>query len=123
MRSCIGFSGGRARSMRQRRWRQHHGPRKIVDRYGTGAPGATLVLGDRSITSDSNGSFTFSDVSRPYDLAQVILDEVPTQYAIVYSGLTRADPVLSDHRRLTTFSSASMTGNLTGYASGEARAA
>jgi len=50
-----------------------------------------IIKGKAPVTTDANGGFTVSNVSKPYE-ARVIFST--DQTAIVYQGLTRSDPTL-----------------------------
>jgi hypothetical protein len=50
-----------------------------------------IIKGKAPVTTDANGAFTVSNVSKPYE-ARVIFST--DQAAIVYQGLTRSDPTL-----------------------------
>src|SRR6266550_1207046 len=53
--------------------------------------GATVLVGKRSVTSGSGGTFSIPGVVVPYDVTAIL----PTQNtAVIYKGLTRSDPVL-----------------------------
>jgi len=53
--------------------------------------GATVLVGKRSVTSGSDGTFSIPGVVVPYDITAIL----PTQNtAVIYKGLTRSDPVL-----------------------------
>jgi hypothetical protein len=53
-----------------------------------------VLLPDRATTTDSEGEFQFEGVETPYDIAVIFRAEVGSDSAVVYRGLTRADPVL-----------------------------
>jgi hypothetical protein len=65
---------------------------KVIDDAGRAVQSAPIVItGKPATTTDANGSFTITDVPTPYDVT-VILSANKT--AIMYKGLTRADPTL-----------------------------
>ncbi len=53
--------------------------------------GATVLVGKRSVTSGSDGTFSIPGVVVPYDITAIL----PTHNtAVIYKGLTRSDPAL-----------------------------
>lgn len=85
---------------------------QVIDSRGQPVAGRSVVQGSRSTTTTASGCFTFTGVTMPYDAA--IIQTTGTPYAIVFTGLTRTDPTLTDiylsrqPARTTT-----VTGNLT----------
>jgi len=71
-----------------------------------------VVEAGRSTTTDGSGSFTFTGVALPYDIA--IVQTSSNKYAIVYAQLTRTDPTLSDfYLTLNATRSTTVGGTLT----------
>jgi len=66
---------------------------RVVDTVGSLVPGATVSIGSQQATTDTAGAFSISGVTAPYDAAVVVLIG-PRTTAIVFMGLTRADPTL-----------------------------
>jgi len=54
--------------------------------------GAAVTLGAASAVSDSDGRFSFPNVTPPYDLSAVVT--TPMRVGIVYQGLRRPDPTI-----------------------------
>ena len=69
---------------------------QVIDGYGQGISGVTVVESSRSTTTNVNGCFTFTGVARPYDIAVVRTAASSPKVASVYSQLTRTDPKLRD---------------------------
>ncbi len=67
---------------------------KVVDGYGTGLAGRTVLIGASSTTTDAAGAFTLTGIATPYDL--VVLAPAPNKIATVYLQLTRTDPKVPD---------------------------
>ena len=64
----------------------------VKDLDGEPVSGVPVIIkGKTPVTTDANGVFTVSDVSKPYE-ARVIFST--NQTALVYQGLTRSDPTL-----------------------------
>jgi hypothetical protein len=64
----------------------------VKDFNGEPVTGALVIIkGKGPVTTDANGGFTVSNVSKPYE-ARVIFST--DQTALVYQGLTRSDPTL-----------------------------
>lgn len=66
-----------------------------------------IIKGKAPVTTDANGAFTVSSVSKPYE-ARVIFST--DQTAIVYQGLTRSDPTLLYLSVTSNWKSASISG-------------
>jgi hypothetical protein len=63
-------------------------------------------------STTGNGCFTFTGVTMPYDIA--IIQTTGNPYGIVFTGLTRTDPTLTDIYLSRQFTSTTtVTGNLT----------
>ena len=85
---------------------------QVVDSHGQPVPNRSVVQAGRSTTTTGNGCFTFTGVTMPYDIA--IIQSNGNPYAIVFSGLTRTDPTLTDIYLSRQFTSTTtVTGNLT----------
>jgi|KBSMisStaDraftv2_1062788.scaffolds.fasta_scaffold01062_2 hypothetical protein len=65
----------------------------VVNTSGTGVSGATVAIGSQHTTTDGTGAFSLAGVTAPYD-AVVIVPVGSRNAAIVFKGLTRADPKL-----------------------------
>lgn len=86
----------------------------VINNYGQISPSSTVVLiGKGSTTSNSQGAFTFTNVTPPYDIA--VMSGVNST-ATIYKGLTRTDPRLRMFDTSQTFSpsSAALTFTPTG---------
>ncbi|HEY1908969.1 MAG TPA: hypothetical protein VGG91_23200, partial [Myxococcaceae bacterium] len=66
---------------------------KVLDGVKKPVTGATVAIGAQHTTSDGTGSFSIAGVTAPYD-AVLIVPVGPRNAAVVYKGLTRADPTL-----------------------------
>ena len=53
--------------------------------------GASVLIGAASTPTGADGSFTLNDVVTPYDVSVVVGS---AKLAVVYQGLTRADPTV-----------------------------
>jgi hypothetical protein len=67
---------------------------QVLDNFGIGRSGATVIVGGKSTTTDANGRFTVSGIASPYDV--VIIAPAPDKAATIYTQLTRTDPKLLD---------------------------
>jgi len=70
---------------------------RVLTLYGDPVPGFTVALAQAggtfiTTTTDAAGGFRFANVPETYDL---VLRDFPLPIAVVYHGLTRADPVLT----------------------------
>ena len=68
-----------------------------------------IIKGKAPVTTDANGGFTVSNVSKPYE-ARVIFST--DQTALVYQGLTRTDPTLIYLDVTSTGKSATISGSV-----------
>ena len=66
---------------------------KVTDMSKKGISGATVAIGSQHATADGTGAFSIAGVTAPYD-AIVIVPVGTRNAAIVFKGLTRADPTL-----------------------------
>src|SRR5215472_3550718 len=66
---------------------------KVTDQAKQALSGAIVVIGAQHATTDASGAFSIGGVTAPYDAA-VIVPVGARNTAIVYKGLTRADPTL-----------------------------
>jgi hypothetical protein len=66
---------------------------KVTDVAKKGVSGATVAIGSQHATTDGTGAFSIAGVTAPYDAA-VVIPVGSRNVAIVYQGLTRADPTL-----------------------------
>jgi hypothetical protein len=66
---------------------------KVIDGAKKPVTGATVAIGAQHATSDGTGSFSIAGVTAPYD-AVLIVPVGARNAAIIYKGLTRADPTL-----------------------------
>ena len=67
---------------------------QVLDNLNLGRSQVTVIAGGKSTTTDTNGRFTVSGIATPYDV--VIIAPAPDKAAMIYTGLTRTDPVLLD---------------------------
>jgi len=68
----------------------------VAGSVSSGSTGITVVLvGKSSTTTGSGGTFTFTDVTPPYDLYTVGTDFSNTKWIYYYKGLTRPDPIVT----------------------------
>jgi hypothetical protein len=74
---------------------------QVLDNTGQPVAARTVLVGTQSTTTDASGHFSFSGVSTPYDLTLVATS--PDKTAVVYQGLTRADPKVLDLTTQGTF--------------------
>src|SRR5262249_54796056 len=65
---------------------------QVLDNFGIGRGGVTVIAGGKSTTTDANGHFTVSGIATPYDV--VIIAPAPDKAATIYTQLTRTDPKL-----------------------------
>ena len=68
-----------------------------------------IIKGKAPVTTDANGAFTVSNVSKPYE-ARVIFST--DQAAIVYQGLTRSDPTLIYLGTTSSYKTATISGSV-----------
>jgi hypothetical protein len=86
---------------------------QVLDNFGLGRSGASVIVGGKSATTDSTGHFTVSGIATPYDA--VILGPAADKTATIYTQLTRTDPKLLDFDANNAAAhSASVGGALTG---------
>jgi hypothetical protein len=86
---------------------------QVLDNFGLGRSGATVIVGGKSTTTDANGRFTVSGIATPYDA--VIIAPAPDKAATIYTQLTRTDPKLLDFDANNgPAHSATVSGNVTG---------
>jgi hypothetical protein len=64
---------------------------KVLGILGNPAPDVTVSIGERSTVTDAAGRFSIDDVGTPYSLTAF---SVASNEAVVYQGLTRADPTI-----------------------------
>lgn len=83
--------------------------------YDDAFAGATVKVGDQSVTTGADGAFTLSQVKPPYDL-KISYSFAGKDYLTVVEGLTRPDPVveLGVGATGTTARIGSVAGTLTG---------
>src|SRR5262249_35890575 len=67
---------------------------QVLDNFGIGRSGATVIAGGKTTTTDATGRFTVSGIATPYDV--VIIAPAPDKAATIYKQLTRTDPKLLD---------------------------
>jgi hypothetical protein len=86
---------------------------KVVGQNGQSVASVPVVISTLpSVTTDANGSFTIPNVTVPYNVTVV---NATTQTALVYIGLTRADPTLTFVGLYPPFSSsATLSGTVNG---------
>lgn len=87
---------------------------RVLDPKGHPIDGAAvLIQGQRPVTTDASGAFSFSGVTPPYDLVAVSRTRLNV---IVYQGVTRQDPTLriSDPSEFPVISATSMRGVISG---------
>ena len=70
---------------------------------------AVIVSGKAPVISGSNGSFSVTDVTTPYDITLVMSTQ---KIAVVYKGLTRPDPVLQFPQTTGTSRNATISGSV-----------
>lgn len=87
---------------------------KVMDSGKNGVSGATVAIGSQHTTTDGTGAFSISGVTAPYD-AVLIVPAGSRNAAIVYKGLTRADPTLLN---LAVSGNPPNSGTVTGSVSG-----
>jgi hypothetical protein len=87
---------------------------KVTDLQKKGLSGATVAIGAQHATTDGTGAFSIAGVTAPYD-ATVIVAVGSRNVAIVYKGLTRADPTL---RAIPVAGSPPSSGTVSGSVSG-----
>jgi hypothetical protein len=86
---------------------------QVLDGFGQGLSGRTVLIAGRTTTTDASGKFTLSGATIPYDL--VIIEPAPAKVATVYAQLTRLDPKLYDFAGGTSASvQATLAGNIAG---------
>lgn len=86
---------------------------QVVGVYGAPLPNVPVLIGTTTTTTAADGSFTVAGVTTPYDVAlyldpAVLSTSRPT--ALVFEGLTRADPTLEVLADSGTFSSDQLGG-------------
>lgn len=82
----------------------------VEDADGEPVAGVSVIIkGKAPVTTNANGGFTVSNVSKPYE-ARVILSTA--QSAIVYQGLTRSDPTLLYLSAPTSWKTAQVSGSV-----------
>ena len=82
----------------------------VKDADGEPVAGVSVIIkGKAPTTTNANGGFTVSNVSKPYE-ARVILST--EQSAIVYQGLTRTDPTLLYLSAPTSWKTATISGTV-----------
>lgn len=62
----------------------------VISTPGARVAGANVAIGTQTTTSDANGAFSIPNVIPPYDL--VVYDATGDGKAVIYQGLTRANP-------------------------------
>jgi hypothetical protein len=65
---------------------------RVIGTNSKPVAGAALTLGAASEVSDSDGHFSFPNVTPPYDLSAVVT--TPVSMGVVYQGLRRPDPTI-----------------------------
>src|SRR5262245_51935050 len=86
---------------------------KVIDNGLRPLAGAVVTVGSQNAVSDSNGQFSISNVTPPYDLTAIAMS--PAKVGVLYLGLRRADPtILVPEEVLTSQKSGTVTGNVTG---------
>ena len=65
---------------------------KVVDGVLRPIAGAAVKVGSQNAVSDSNGQFSISNVTPPYDLAVTTMS--PTKVGVLFQGLRRTDPTV-----------------------------
>jgi hypothetical protein len=86
---------------------------QVLDNFGIGRSGATVIVGGKTTTTDATGRFTVSGIASPYDV--VIIAPAPDKAATIYTQLTRTDPKLLDlDANSPATHSATVNGALTG---------
>ncbi len=85
------------------------------------AAGVSVSIGSSITTTDSDGGFSLSNVTPPYDVAVVSPDST---LAVVYQALTRADPTItfSDYRDGNPSNAGTVTGSVSSSAAGAVQA-
>ena len=69
---------------------------RIIDYWRHVVPNVPVTIGATTVNTDTNGQFTITGVTPPYDVAftVTIANNFPTSYGWLYRGLTRVDPTL-----------------------------
>lgn len=95
----------------------------VTGKVRSGAVGATVgLVGKGTTTTESDGTFTFTDVTPPYDLytvGSIHLGGVSQDVVNYYQGLTRADPtveVAGNSVKVLNPKTATLSGTLSGSA-------
>jgi hypothetical protein len=68
-----------------------------------------IIKGKAPVTTDANGGFTISNVSKPYEVRVIFSTD---QAAIVYQGLTRSDPTLIYLGVTSSWKTATISGSI-----------
>ena len=85
---------------------------KVVDGVLRPIAGAAVKVGSQNAVSDSNGQFSISNVTPPYDLTVTVMS--PTKVGVLFQGLGRADPTILVPGVHASQNSGMVSGNLTG---------
>jgi len=89
---------------------------KVIDFYGQGAAGLAVKIGSTTATTASDGTFSISGVTTPYDATLI---NSTSKLVVVYKGLTRPDPnlvAINLGLLLVPPKTATFSGNLSGGA-------
>ena len=80
----------------------------VKDANAEPVAGVTVIIkGKAPTTTDANGGFSISDVTKPYEIRVLMSTQ---QVAIIYQGLTRSDPSLLYFGDVAPWKSATITG-------------